>query len=508
MAQVEILTTANAAATGLTFSGVVGTATAAQTFRIWYNRGTASGTVSGLALQIEIEDPNNPGTYLSSGLAALDNKHVQMRINGQSATSFEQQATDWVNVGTNARLYVSPIPGNQYRILEVRYNPPLTEGAASESGNFRILPYYAVAAFGTADGVTQQGSGILTGVTDGTVREFVEIPTVTGSADVVTVSRRWWVYDGTSMRDLVRTHTLNQNDSAVSALTSGQAYKAVISQGPSGTSTATKGVRATAASAVAPSLPTGHMQIAVVTVTYQGGGTSSISSGNISVSAINGRFGVTSSGSSLNLTIGGGRALFAGTFIRLDSTSTVALTASSTNRVWLGSQGTFSVVTTDDLPPTSGALWICTATTNGSGVTALTDKRRFHEPTARLIALKKSGSEATGTLADYAVVPFRAQVDRLVMALGTASSGGATGSTTADVNLVTGGSSATLFTNQGGSPESRPTIAAGSYVDATAYPEVTATLEAGDLLTLDLDAITSGGSQGANLGVAVVLYPR
>ena len=108
---------------------------------------------------------------------------------------------------------------------------------------------------------------------------------------------------------------------------------------------------------------------------------------------------------------------------------------------------------------------------------------------------------------DKLMLPFPWQLDRVLPAVGTASSGGATGQTVFDIRKRTGGSSATLFTNGGGSPESRPLVPAGDNVGAEAFHEVT-TGDAGDWLELDVPEVTVGGSPAQDLAVALVVYPR
>lgn len=502
-------TTSAAAAYTISTSG--GVASAAQVIHAWFNKGVNGGSQDGIYYQIEVEYPASSGTYVTSGVNAL-NGHFEARFNGgnnaANASGFVATTSDWVKLGPASVLLSPTMYGNTSRYVEVRYSPPLSSGAASETINWRLVPYYSNASFEIASGVPQLGVGILTGVCDPTVREFHESPSVAaaGTPDAtVIIGRYWYVWDGVPYRNLGETITLNQNDSVPSALTSGQAYIAVVSRDQSGAITVTKGTRATAASAVAPACPAGEIPVARIIVNYNASA-SVINNSDITKLALDGRL-KPRAGTGLTGIIGSGRAVMSGSFVRLTGETTVTLTASSTNRVWLLSSGTFTVVTTDNLPPVSGALWIATFTTDGSGVTATTDKRTFCEPLAQIVTLKRDGTEATATTADRVMLGYAFCIDRMTAALRVASSGGATGSTTLDVNKYTAGSGATVFTNQGGATESRPKIAASGYTDTTPYLEVT-TGEPGDWLTLDVDAITSGGTQATDIGVSIVVYPQ
>lgn len=513
MAGLELYKSDNStsAAGAFTIATSGGVASTAQVIHAWYNKGTAGGSLDGVYFQIEIEDPGNPGTYLVSGLAAL-NGHMEARINGGSnaalASGFVTQTTDWVKLGPGSVLQAPRFYGNTSHYVEARYVPPLSAGAATASFNWKLVPYYSQAAFEVPTALAAAGSGVVTGVCDRTVREFVETPSIVeaGTPDAtVIVSRSWWIWDGVPYRSLGETITLNQNDSAVAALTTGQAYIAVLSRDQSGTAlTVTKGVKATAAAAVAPSVPAGEIPVARIIVNYHSGA-SVITNANITKLCLDGRM-KPRAGSALTGVIGAGRAIMSGAFVRLTGETTVTLTNSATNRVWLTSSGTFTVVTTDDLPPVSGALWIATFVTSGGVVTTTTDKRTFYEPLARVVRLRKTGSESTGANADSAVIEYAFCVDRMTFAVGVASIG-ATGSTVVDLNKRSAGTSTTVFTNQGGATESRPKIAAQALTDFTGYPEVT-TGEAGDWLILDHDTATSGGTQAVDLGLAVVIYPR
>ncbi len=391
-------------ATALTFGPTdAGATSATQTLHAWYNKGTAGGAVRDLAFLVQVEDPASPGTFKSSGLTAVDEHWLEARINGGSNPSndpaFLSVTSAWYRLGSGVILRAPDLPGNAAFYLEVRLHPPLRDGVPTETFNFRLLATYAETASPAGMGLSELGSGILTGVGDRRVREFVEAPTVTatGTPDAyVHVSRRWYVHDGISLRSCATEDLLlNQTDGASASLSTGQEYKALISQGPgAGTGdqavTVTKGVKAATGASVAPALPATHIPVALVTVAYHSGA-SVIGSTAIVVLATDGRAKATA-GAGLTVSIAKFRALVAGGLIVTGQATTVSLGASATSWVWLGASGSFTVTTTAT-PPFAGALPVCKVVTGSSTVTSITDLRSYFEPAARYVRLKSTFAE-------------------------------------------------------------------------------------------------------------------
>jgi len=350
--------------------------------------------------------------------------------------------------------------------------------------------------------------GILTGVATADTTEIVDAITLTetGTPDAyVQVPWRHYLWMGESHWGAACQVELNQTDGDSATLSSGEEYLALVWQNRTGDATADKGSKAAAGTATAPDMSGTGVPLAVVTVSYQAA-TSVIVDADIDNLTIDGRFRVTDNGAaSFICDIGSGRALTGGAYVRIDNASTYTFDASETNYLWVISDG--FMADTTGIPPSSGAVPLAKVITDGSGVTSVTDLRQYHEAGADIVVLRQSGDEATGTNVDRMMIPYPFNIDRVSMAVMTAAAGGATGSTTCDVNKVTGGSSATLFTNQGGANESLPTIATGGYLDTEAMPEVV-TGNAGDYLTLDVDAITATGSRAAEVAVALVVYRR
>lgn len=504
-------------ATALALSTTDGVASSTVILHLWNDKGgLSSAYVDNVRLGVRIEDPGNPGSYLDSGLDALDGHHFQARVVGASLGNSAMPilpSGDWFPLGAGSLLELSRIYGNSARYVEVRYYPPLAEGAASETLTVRFFVVANDTQYGIPAGLMESvGQGILPGVTDGRLTEWIRVPTVTASgtpdAIVHVAGPDEWLWRGIpdGYHDDDDPITLNQTDGAAAALTTGTSYIALLSRPlAGGAAVGTKGVKA--ASPVAPAVPADHLPFKRVTVGYHASGFSVISSGAITSIAYSGRFALVSSASSLTVTIGPGRALVGGALVVFGSHRSFALPASSTSRVWISPSGALALVTTSDDPPFAGAEWLYSIVTDGTGVTSSTDKRRYLAPASIPIVLYVSGNETVAAGQARAMIPFRWCLDRITASVLTAAAGGATGSTVLDINKVSGGTSATIFTNQGGTYETRPKIAAGSYTDVDTCAEVR-TGEAGDWLVLDVDTITSGGTRAADIAVTLWVYPR
>lgn len=499
------------AATSISFSAVTGTPTSATRVHLWLDKGTAGSEAHGIAGWPEVEYPASSGTWISSGHPALDEGWFQAAVVSGVNTANDKRfvipnGTTYRVVKTSKPLEIGDLYGNTAVYIDVRVTAPLDASAATFSWRFRI----------TSDVVVQSTDrgipcGVIRGMGDTTQWDWITAPviTATGTPDDKVHgsfhSANW--YGLFKQRCYVDDLTLNQNDGASSALTTGQAYIALISRSSdfSTALTVTKGTRTTAAAAVAPALPAGNKPVATVKVAYHATA-SVINTSDITNLAVDGWARVTA-GTGLQAVVGAFRIQMPGSLVALPYTQTVALTASSTNRIWINTDGTTSVVTTDDNPPYVGSEWIANAVTDGSGVTSVVDKRRFEDSAGQWVELQvAAGNEATGTAVARRHIGYAHQLIDVRSAVVTASSG-ATGSTTCDVNRKRAGASATVFTSQGGSTETRPAIAAQAYT-ATGLPELTSDGNAGDVYSADVDAITSGGSRAADLSVSLLIYPR
>ena len=398
MASAFYLTDDATLATALAFGPTAAGATSAtQIVHFWYAHGTPGGSISNLTLQAV-----DPATGLDSGLDWLDQSWLEARVNGGANPgadpTFIALTTDWYRLGDSALLPLPNLPGNCAYYVELRLHPPLIAGAPTESVNFQLVANYNESSLNLTGGLSDLGQGIVTGVGDRTVTEWVEPPTVlaTGTPDAyVHVAKRWWVYQGVSLRSYATNDLLfNQNDSAAAALTTGHEYRALISQPPSAgvgdvASVVTKGVLSTTGTSVLPALPAGNLLIATVLVAYHASA-SVINQANITVFAAGGR-GKPSIGTGLTVNVCALRAIMPGARIINRSARAVTVTGNAspiTSYIWLGATDTFTVVPTSATPPFAGALPICKCVANATTVTSVTDLRTFYEPNARLVSLK------------------------------------------------------------------------------------------------------------------------
>jgi hypothetical protein len=392
-----LLTDDATAATALAFGPTAAGATSAtQILHAWFNKGTPGGSISNLTLQAV-----DPATGLDSGLDWLDQTWIEARVNGGAnpgaALTFVSLTTDWYRLGDSALLPLPNLPGNCAYYVEIRLHPPLLSGAPTESVNFQLVANYNTSALSLTGGLSDLGQGIVTGVGDRTVTEWVEAPTVlaTGTPDAyVHVAKRWWVYQGVSLRTYATDDLLfNQNDGAAAALTTGHEYQALISQPPSAgvadvASVVTKGVLSTTGTSILPALPAGNMLIATVLVAYHASA-SVILQTNITVFAAGGR-GKPSIGTGLTVNICALRAIMPGARIINRSARVVTVTGNAspiTSYIWLSATDTFTVVPTSAVPPFAGAVPICKCVANATTVTSVTDLRTFFEPAAKTLTL-------------------------------------------------------------------------------------------------------------------------
>jgi hypothetical protein len=385
------VTPASALTLGPTAAGDVSATTIVH---LWNSQGTPGGSLANLSIQAV-----DPATDLDSGVDWLDQAWLEARINGGTNPSadpaFVAPTTDWFQLGNGMRLPAPDLPGDCAFYVELRLRPPMKDGTPTETGvNFKLITNYNESLFSLAGALAGLGSGIITGVGDRTVTEWVEAPavTATGTPDaVVHVGRRWYVAGGLSLRTVAADAlTLDQTDVAAAALSSGHEYRAVISQpvgNGSGDTAAvvTKGVLAVTGAGVLPAVPTGNLLIATVTVAYHASA-SVINQSDITTFAVDGR-GKPSIGTGLNVNVAALRAVMPGARIVNRSARTVAVPASLTSWLWLSSADAFTV-TQSAVPPFAGALPVAKVVTGVSTITTLTDLRTFFEPNARVVTLK------------------------------------------------------------------------------------------------------------------------
>ncbi len=345
-------------------------------------KNTGTQNVSGAFLALYAEVSVGSGEYRTEGHPAVDERMGRFQITGQNSTATPgQQIVLGVEqpMGHLAlALLPTVLPGDW--ILADFW---LSQAGASAGGgdvNVKIEVANDVIAYPLPFGVSQVGHGIDTGRKQ--ARSFLvdgRATSPTGTPDdKVHVSGGTWLLSDEEYADgSIEDVTLNQNDGAAAALTSGKSYIAALTQGIGNAPTTTKGLMGT--SPARPTPPSGELILAWVTVAYQSGGTSIISSGNISADVTYGRYLVVAPASGLSVTVHAGEAVIADFRQVRSGKGTVVLTASATNRIWLEWSGALTV-SQSDAPPSAGAVKLANAVTDGSHVTSLTDERTYINP--------------------------------------------------------------------------------------------------------------------------------
>jgi len=402
------LTGTNTLKTSFVFTGACGADSAVVSADLWCNKGTPGAALKDIAIIFKAKTTGG-ATYLDHGLPILDDHWTQFRVTGGTNPSndplYVPFSCDWLPLGTDAIGRVPNLPGNCSYALEFKQRPPLDAVGGTYDNDILAVP--DVVSSTVSPGLAGLGQGIVSGIRDLTVFEFVDAPILQarGTPDDYSeiVAPSWastysGVLRGVYYSWAVASHQHNQNDGAAAALTSGQAYIVTVSQGTGGVATYTKGIKAAAASALAPTAPAGELVIGTVKVRYQAGTTNIISS-DVTIMCISGRFRVELSGAGLTATVNPGRAILPGAYVSRTSRQTASLVDASTNRIWLSGGGGV-VVNQSATPPSTGLQLLATAVTSGGAVSSIdTTMRRILAPAPLLdgdsvsTALATSGAQ-------------------------------------------------------------------------------------------------------------------
>lgn len=468
------------------FLGVdAGTSSTAFAWHAWWYKGLTLGPAqSRLYFRARVA-----GAY--AGHPILDQHALEMRITGSSNPGtdpdFVPYTTGWQRVGTNRVLECPPMRSNTALYLEVRLSPLAQHSGTTAPVTWDVVPIVDEDPAWETDILHH---GILTGVGDGETSEWTDSPTVTETGtpdDKANVSARAWLYLGVPYVEAGEAVTLDQNDGNGDALGVGESYYAFLSQAPSGgATTVTKGTKGTTPDY--PTLPDGEWWMANVEVNYGAGG-SVITTADLTLDPSETRSGrfEPSAGTGLELLVNPGRTATA----TVTAQTSATLPASQTRYAWVGKGGAVTL-TTAAVPPGPGATPVCDVTTDGSGVTAIVDRRVFAEPNAECLRLSVSGTLTVSAGVAAFVAPWRGAIDRAEARLWTAAAG-ATGATGIAVQVD-------------GADVGTASIAAGNKSGTLV---MTATeFEAGDLVSLDVDTITSGGVTEVGCDVWIVACRR
>lgn len=456
----------------------------------------ATDAVNVLLVQ-RVVDPADATELLSTGAPPNDEMWGRVRItafDNSAEPTWSVNTTAWLPIGAFAGLLIGTIPPDCIVTCEYKSHPP----SSAESGPWvrSLVPIYNEFSQPIPSGVSRENRGIYHGVGDFAHYGLIDGlgVTVSGSPDdeVHSAAGRW-VHAGRLYGDVPRDYTLNQNDSAASALTAGQHYWAVISAG-AGVLTATKGVRGT--SPAKPPMPTGDIFIRYVKVDFQAGA-SVIETADLDGTTVYDRY-LAVAGSGLNLTIHAGQAQGGSTWRYAQGTQTLPLTDATTNYVWQLASGLFEDTTTTVAPEATaiGPLW--EVVTAAGAITTITDRRYYMGQTVT-IKLRAVFPGSAGELISELIEHERLFLEQVVYRI--SDNGGTSGQTKLDVTK--GGT--TIYTDFAVSDQ-RPTFAHDTVTltNTTSVHQVTE-LRKGDVVALISLEHPTGGSGAPVWGEAYLI---
>lgn len=355
MADLELVDPSTGATLGTYAFGTVaaGVASTAKAIRLRYKWGqTGSGLTQNAVL---IETSDDGGSTWDSDLAEFTVSVTAV----QNPSSDAQFAGTTVAARRTSRLDLPPLRAGCAYDLSLVFYPTLRTGAATTGYTYRVGVLYNEGSREISQN-PDLPTGVLTGLGDETVREWITAPTLTNDTDKVTLGELWYVWDGVETGIGSGDVTLDQDDGDSATLSSGEEYVAVLSVGAAGTVTTTKGSLATAGSALTPAYPTGELAVAVVRVPYGGVIVTS------TLVAVSGRLLVWASGTGRTVYIGTGRAQMPGRYLVLASRQSYTFLGDTTYELYLDESGAPSIV---------DGLHLATVTTAGGVVTDVTDAR-------------------------------------------------------------------------------------------------------------------------------------
>lgn len=396
----------------------------------WHDRGNPGGADrEPVVLLIQTEDPAAAGVYRSAGLPPQDELWARIRVVGVDNTAepaWTLPVTEWLPWGAFAGLLLTRIPPDCGVKLEVKMHPP--PWAASLPYRFHVVPFYEEFSRPLPPVLAAAaGAGILTHNGDRSRSYLLRGLEVTPSApadDVVHSSPGLWLYRGRVFGSVTVDTTLNQNDGAAAALAAGESYIAVLSRSDAGL-TVTKGLKGIVPQE--PAAPAYEPVEAVVTVSFEAGGTSVIDAGEISGPRNRGRFLIREL-NALDLEVAGGEAVYGATYRFRDRAKTLTATDDATESVFLTAAGD---VVVGPSPPDDAALELAEVEAAAGAIVAIRD-RRTYLGVATYIELRISAG-----VADARHVEGRPlDVERVTVRLSD-NGGGISGQTVVDV-LVDG----------------------------------------------------------------------
>jgi hypothetical protein len=444
----------------LTFAPVNGIATAAQEVHVWNDKGTAINSDTATMFTITAYARDTGGAAFSQDDEAAASGWIEARAIGSAGTGIVDQTTPWTPIGKSMFLALYDVPKNCTRYIEVRINIPA--GFGTEAKDVLLRARWAGAAQAMPTGTYEAGAqGIVSGVGDGLATWLCSGGALTASGtpddkvnlDDVLIG----LLAGQPACTLPEAITINGTDGASASLTSGKSYWVALSQAADGSIVQTKGVMGTSPLTVTARPTPLPNTIAFVEREYDG----TIESGDIYDVRAFGAYLLTTSTGSLTGTLSAGQALLGNSLVRHTGTQAATFVGSDTNYLWLRPDGTLTVNQTG-AAPVERALLLWEADTNGSGVTAVRDRREYLGRQVVVIQFQKSGTLAGGDYI-YSVQPgnhakiIRPYPGSVVFAVG--SLGATSGSTKLDIEKSVGGAAFASLWPSSGTYDGRPDIA-------------------------------------------------
>lgn len=476
-----------------------GTATTPATYDIWNDKGGATNADPLKNARI-VQRYWNGTQWVANGYPPVDELWYAVAVTGAIKTgdpNMADQSTGYVRVGKNSELALGDIPKNCARTISVFRSVPA--GAAENGHRYDLFLVFDEASMPLTRGIALAlGGGVVPDrlVSGGGVRRLRNGRNLTGAGtDVVTISKGRYTYDGVPKTKLQATATLNQQDGSAAALASGESYKAVLSQQNGGAVTVTKGTKGT--SPATPSTPAGEILLGVVTVLFRSGGTSQINQSDIDTTGVIYGEYLPYAGTGLTLWIGAGESISdvdTNTFHGAEST--LNLTASATNHVWVNPDGTFQANTTGTAPQT-GSEKIAGVVTGASAITSVTDKRDWSDRVVDLRPLRFLGVPHAASGLDYVQAPCELWLGEVALMLGQLGAGATSGNFKVALTLIDEGADitgagTTIYTSFA-TDDQRPKIPfnATSLIARNTDHEVTS-IKKGQWIRLDIVEIPAG----------------
>lgn len=450
---------------------------------------------------IEITDWNQTGR-------ATIERWVQARYTNADGV------TNWVPIGKGRWLALDDLAAEEFWAVEFRKVVP--GGAiSSEEREFRIVTSWESFSQSVDLGHHESGRrGILSGVGDGASSHLVSgyDATPNGTPDnTVDFSDGVAIISGIPYVDLLHTITLDGNDGAAAALTTGNEYWATISKGGQAGLIETKSAQGAAplANSLRPAVPTGEEFVAYVRRHFD----AVIEAGDIfQDTRFHDRFSVRDL-TTTTLTLNPGSALVDNRICARTGVLIATLTDDAVNTIWLDPLTAGLFVTTGTNPPPvdrSLPLWQITL---AAGVETLrVDLRSYIGPRE----ITTFTASKVGALVDEEVLgyhyhpPGRSAYIRTPLGINCSvgTTGDTSGQTVFDLEYSTaGGAWTTVFTSFA-SEDRRPTIDfdATDPVDSAALPEVVEIPGNTRLRWRVVDIPTGVASNGA-VAVAILELP-